>query len=189
MKNFFLLLSILAVAFLTNCAPQGYVSTIENCKYDPKNDQTNYLVLPFGSVKLPGKWEKGRLNKRANQQFFTNKDSVDLAIGFTHFDQYEFNQKGKLRGMPFLLAYYEWDSNFLAKSFGANRVIIESDETNHFMVYRIFKEGGTDNIDTYFLIGEKNGNVSNFSINATKKWTAVFKIEFLKNLFLPKTKI
>jgi hypothetical protein len=94
MKNSFLFVSILTVAFLTNCAPTGYISTTSGCKFDENKNQTHYFVLPLGTVFLPGKWEKTAYNKAANQQFFLNKDSIGIAIGFTRSDGYEFNRKG-----------------------------------------------------------------------------------------------
>ncbi len=49
--------------------------------------------------------------------------------------------------------------------------------------------GGIENvkIDNYFLLGEKNGFVSNFCVMVTDKWTESYKIDFLKKLFLRKT--
>jgi hypothetical protein len=41
-------------------------------------------------------------------------------------------------------------------------------------------------MDSYFLIGEKNGDASNFSISITDKWKEDEKVEFLKKLFLNK---
>jgi hypothetical protein len=40
------------------------------------------------------------------------------------------------------------------------------------------------NFDTYFLVGEKNGNVNNLSIMTTEKWTEDKKVEFLKGLYI-----
>jgi len=38
--------------------------------------------------------------------------------------------------------------------------------------------------DLYFLIGEKNGNLNNFSVMTTDKWTEEKKITFLRNLYI-----
>ena len=58
--------------------------------------------------------------------------------------------------------------------------MIENNSERHYVIYRIYGE----RLDTYFLIGEKNGKVSNFSINITSRWNENEKIKFLKRLFL-----
>jgi hypothetical protein len=66
--------------------------------------------------------------------------------------------------------------------------VIEVDEINHFLIYKLSgKIAEGNNFETYFLAGEKNGNLSVFSINKAKKWDNQTKIDFLKDLFLPKT--
>jgi len=75
---------------LYGCASQS-VSTIVGCDYDESKNQTTYFVLPFGSVSIHGKWEKTHYNNVSGQQFFTNGDSISIAIAFNRFDKYEFN--------------------------------------------------------------------------------------------------
>ena len=52
------------------------------------------------------------------------------------------------------------------------------------MIYRIYGEIEKGKFDTYFLVGERNGFVSNYSIMDTDKWTEKYKIDFLKRLFV-----
>jgi hypothetical protein len=161
-------------------------STLTGCTYDEKKDSTTYFVLPYGSAILPGKWEKEHYNKVSSQQFFTGKDSVNIAIAFVAYDKYEFNPKGKQKGFNFVKAYYEWDSRYMVDAYGLNRKVLERDSIHNFMIYRIYGTIKTSTFDTYFLVGEKKGNASNFSITITDKWTESKKIDFLKNLFLDK---
>lgn len=168
---------------LTNCATQK-TSTLVGGNYSETKNETDYFVLPYGSAILPGKWEKTNYNTISRQQFFRNQDSVIIAIAFGRFDKYEFNKNGSQTGYNFVSAYYEWDSKYFVDSHGLKREIIERDSTKHFMVYRIFGQIEKGDFDTYFLIGEKNGNISNFSISGTDKWTESEKTFFLKNLFL-----
>ncbi len=177
------LLLLLLTIVLTNCATQR-TSTIVGGEYNKTKNETNYFVLPYGSVTLPGKWEKTNYNTISRQQFFKNQDSVNIAIAFGRFDKYEFNKNGLQTGYNFVKAYYEWDSKYFVDSHGLERQMVESDSTNHFMVYRISGQIEKGKFDTYFLIGEKNGNISNFSISDTERWTDIEKTKFLKNLFL-----
>jgi len=57
--------------FLTfyGCASQK-VNVIEGYDYKEKDNQTSYFVLPYGSVSIPGKWNKDHYNSVSHQQFF-----------------------------------------------------------------------------------------------------------------------
>lgn len=179
-KAFFLLQLVI---FLTNCASQKTIVLIGG-DYNKEQNETDYFVLPYGSVTLPGKWEKTNYNTVSHQQFFINEDSVNISIAFARFNKYEFNTDGLNKGYDFVKAYYEWDSQYFVDAHGLKRKPIESDSSNNFMVYRIFGNINEREYDTYFLIGEKNGNVSNLSISKTDIWTEIEKVTFLKNLFL-----
>ena len=153
-------------------------STIVGGGYDAAKDATNYLVFPYGEVSLPGKWEKCGYNKEACQQFFRNRDSVIVAISFAQYNRYEFNKDGAFKGNDFVKAFYEWDSKYFVSN-GFNRIILETDMTKQSIIYRIFG----DKVNTYFLVREKDGHVSNISIHYTDKWSESEKIQFLKSLF------
>ena len=181
--TFKLILTLLLIGFMTSCATQK-TSTLVGGNYNESTNVTDYFVLPYGSVMLPGKWEKKSFNSISNQQFFRNQDSVIVAIAFGRFDKYEFNVDGSQTGHNFVKAYYEWDSNYFVESHGLKRQVVEDDSTNHFMVYRIFGQIEKGKFDTYFLIAEKNGNISNFSISSTDKWNESEKCTFLKKLYL-----
>ena len=182
------LFPLLLIITLSNCATQRTTSTIVGGNYNESTNVTDYFVLPYGSVTLPGKWEKKNFNSISNQQFFRNQDSVIVAIAFGRFDKYEFNVDGSEKGHNFVKAYYEWDSNYFVESHGLKRQVVEDDSTNHFMVYRIFGQIEKGKFDTYFLIAEKNGNISNFSISSTDKWNESEKCTFLKKLYLTEKK-
>lgn len=169
------------ILFLTGCASQR-VSTIVGCDYDEAKNQTDYFVLPFGSVSIPGKWEKTNYNSVSGQQFFTNIDSIRIAIAFNRFDKYEFNSDGSKRGYEFVKAFYDWDSKFFVDSFGLQRRVLENDSIYNFIIYQIHGLTNGAVFNTYFLIGEKNGIVKNLSIT-TDKWAEDKKTEFLKELF------
>jgi hypothetical protein len=60
---------------------------------------------------------------------------------------------------------------------------MESDTIRNYLIYRLYGSANGGEFDTYFLVGEKNGNVSNFSATDTDKWTVEARIEFLKGLY------
>jgi hypothetical protein len=181
-KHTFYVLLILDL-MLASCATQR-ASTTSGSEYDQVKNVTNYFVLPYGTVSLPGKWEKKHYNATSRQQFFTNADSISVAIAFNRYDQYEFNADGAKKGGEFVEAFYAWDTDYFAKNYGLNNKVVEKDNLNHFIIYRLFGTYNGGNFDSYFLIGEKNGNTSNFSISVTDQWPENKKVEFLKGLFL-----
>jgi hypothetical protein len=176
-------LTLIFILILTACASQR-VTTIVGGDYDESKNQTDYFVLPFGSVSIPGKWEKTNYNSVSGQQFFTNIDSIKIAIAFNRFDKYEFNTDGSKNGYEFAKEFYEWDSKFLMDSYGLQRSVVENDSINNFILYQIHGSSNGVKFNTYFLIGVKNGNVSNLSIMATDKWTEDKKTDFLKKLYI-----
>ncbi|MCK9447536.1 MAG: hypothetical protein M0Q41_01020 [Bacteroidales bacterium] len=176
-------LTLLTTLILTGCVSQR-VSTIVGCDYDKSKNQTNYFVLPFGSVSIPGKWEKANYNYVSGQQFFINNDSIRIAIAFNRFDKYEFNAGDLKKGYDFVNAFYEWDSKFFVDSYGLQRNSIENDSINNYILNQIYGFINDAKVDTYFLVGEKNGIVNNFSIMTTDKWAENKKVDFLKGLYI-----
>ena len=172
------LLLLLIVAILSSCgSAKRSTSTIVGGDYDAKKDITEYFVFPYGQVSIPGKWEKTSYNSASRQQFFRNDESVNIAVSFGPYDKYEFNMDGSLKGYEFVEAFYEWESKYFVSN-GLECKILETDKENKHIIYRVFG----NKFDTYILICEKNGFVSNFSINATDKWTEQQKVDFLKSL-------
>ena len=165
------------VSFISCGSAKQATSTIVGGDYDAKKNTTEYFVFPYGQVSIPGKWEKTSYNSVSRQQFFRNDESVNIAVSFGPYDKYEFNKDGSLKGYEFVEAFYEWESKYFVSN-GLECKILETDKGNKHILYRVFG----DKFDTYFLICEKNGFVSNFSINATDKWTEQQKVDFLKSL-------
>ena len=176
---------VIALIFLTSCATQR-TSTIVGCDYDKNKNQTEYFVFPYGSVSIPGEWEKTTYNQIAKQQFFRNPDSITIAIAFGPCDKYEFNATNPMKGFEFVKAFYEWDSDFFVKNYRLNQELVESNESENFIIWRAFGENNNTYWDTYFLFGEKNGFANNLSIMTTDKWTKEDKVTFLKKMYLQK---
>ncbi len=180
LNKYFILITI---ALLTSCASQK-VSTLVAYNYDEEKNTTDYFILPYGSVSIPGRWNKTDYISISRQQFFKNFDNITIAIAFAPYDKYEFNADKPKKELDFALAYYEWDSKYFVETHKLKREFMEKDSTNNFVIYRIFGENEKGKFDTYFLVGERNGFVSNFSIMDTDKWDRKYKIDFLKRLYI-----
>ncbi|MBR5971275.1 MAG: hypothetical protein IK017_01310 [Paludibacteraceae bacterium] len=181
-------LLLLAIVFLAGCrtsSPSRYCSTIVGGKYEESKDSTSYFVLPYGSVMIPGKWKKTSYNNVSRQQFFMNSDSVTLSVVFSRFNGYEFNLDGAKTGYDFVKACYEWETDYFEKIHGLKHMIIEEDKEKHYMIFRVYDASDKANVNTYFLLGEKNGNVSYFSLSRAEKWTEERRLEFLRGLLKP----
>ena len=182
-KTYFFCLTLMLL--LTNCATT-WTSTIVGGEYNASKNVTDYFVIPYGSVSIPGEWTKTNYNSVSKQQFFQNRDSIIIAIAFNRFDKYEFNMNGEHQGFDFVKAYYEWDSKYFVDSHGLQRQEIERDSLNGFITYRIYGQIEKGKFDTFWLVSEKNGNITNISISDTDKWTEIEKLTFMKSLIKQK---
>jgi len=171
------------VFFLGGCASRT-TSTIVACDYDKKHDQTNYTIFPYGSVSIPGKWKRTTYNRAGRQQFFENEHNVVLGVSFGPCNRYEFNADNSKKGFDFVKAFYDWESQYFANDYGMAVEIIEKNESEKYITWRIFGEYNNTPWDAYFIFGEKNGMARNFSIMETDKWTREQKLDFLKDLYL-----
>ena len=187
-RVFKLSLLLSAIVFLAGCrtsSPSRYSSTIVGGEYEESKDSTSYFVFPYGSVMIPGKWEKTTYISASRQQFFQNSDSVLISVIFSRFDGYEFNQDGAKKGYDFVKACYEWETDYFEKTQGLKHIIIEEDKEKNYMIFRVYDASDKANVNTYFLLGEKNGNVSYFSLSRAEKWTEERRLEFLRGLLKP----
>ena len=173
------LLALSAIILLTGCATKSQ-TLIVSCNYDDKKDITNYWVFPRGEVNLPGKWDRVAYNESSGQQFFMNPDSSIVAVAFPRPDEFEFNADGALKGNDFLKAFYDWESEYF-KSYGIETPVIETDTVNHYIIFRALN----NKYDSYFLFGERNGHISNLSMDTrSSKRLENEIVKFLKDLFL-----
>ena len=178
---------LLTIVLFVGCATQR-TSTIVSCDYDTKRNQTDYMVFPYGSVSIPNKWEKATYNSVSKQQFLKNEEGVIIAISFGPSSSYEFNADNSKKGFAFVRAFYEWDSQYFVNTFGLKQDLIEENEANNYIIWRVYGDYNSSQWDTYFLFGEKNGIANNYSIMKTDKRTTEQKVEFLKGLYLDKKK-
>ena len=180
--NLFSMMAVLVV--LTGCGaaktvnPAAKVSSVlVATDYKADKDVTYYTVHPYGQVSIPGKWEKGNYLQSSQQQFFLGPDSTIIALALTSSKKFGFNREGKMKGIDFAKAFYEWDSDYFVEQ-GFERQLIETNEAGNYVLYRIYGEKANN----YFLIREKNGTVSNFSVQSAPKWSEEKSVKFLKSL-------
>ncbi len=176
--NIFKSLIFAIIALLIVSCASNKTSVLVGGDYNKERNETDYFVIPYGSVSLPGKWVKANYLQSSKQQFFVNKDTVTVAVSFGRTDKYEFNRNNAKKGFDFIEAYYKWEHDYFTKS-GLKVDRIESDQAKKYLIFRMH----SPEVDTYFLMGTTKGYTSNFSIS-TDKWTEEEKVEFLKNLFL-----
>jgi len=62
------------------------------------------LFCPMAAFRFPANGKKTSYNSVSRQQFFTNADSIKIAIAIGS-NNYEFNPNGKLTGFAFAEAF------------------------------------------------------------------------------------
>jgi hypothetical protein len=144
------------------------------------------MVFPYGSVSIPGQWDKTSYNQVSKQQFFKNEEGVSIAISFGPCNKYEFNADNTKKGFDFVKAFYEWDAEYFVSTFGLKQDLIEENEEDNYIIWRVYGEYNNSNWDTYFLFGEKKGFANSYAIMSTDKWTIERKLDFLKEIYLEK---
>lgn len=167
-------------AALTGCISQKGITMVVSCEYNAEENTTDYMVVPFGKVSIPGKWERGRYLSNSHQQFFKNQDSTSIAISMALTDSYEFNHSGTLKGYDFAKAFYDWESEYLEKQ-KMMCGIEESDKENGYIIYKVTAE---DDHERYFLYGERRGVAHNYLVSIPGKWDRDQTVKFLRDMFV-----
>lgn len=170
------------IGFLLNCSFTGIAqsrSTITGINYNKKKDRTEYLVFPYGSIHLPGRWKKEEYIKSSRQQAFRN-DSVFVLAALLPCDKFEFSEPG-LEGFAFVQKYYKWEAEFNSNKRQLTTERLVEDSLENYIVFKVFG----NNINNTFLFGARGCSVFGISVS-TSKWTEEQKILFLKNVYLEK---
>lgn len=170
------------ISFLSGCTTHT-TNVLTGCQYDEEKDQTDYFVLPYGQVSIPGKWQQAGFNSTSRQQFFKNEEGITLTVSFVYIGKYEFNKDRSKQGFEFVKSNYEWESVFFKETYGLQSEMIEQDSVHNYIVWRLYGEYGNSSWDTYFLFGIRDGIADNFSVMKTDKWKREQNIVFLKELY------
>lgn len=158
-------------------------STITSFYYNKRKDQSEYSVLPFGQISLPGKWKKEQFDKVSKQQrFIKSDDSLWLSVLFARCDRFEFNHDASQTGFAFVKAYYDWEKNFFTQTGELKAEIIEQDSARAYLIWHLYGVAKKQEVDCYFLYRDNNCRVSNFYLEYAQKLNASARISFLKSL-------
>ena len=87
-------------------------STIESVNFDQKKNATTYMVIPFGTVNLKGKWEEVKFNNVSKQKTFINADSIKMLVCINDCKNYEFNSDRKATNEKFIERFYNWEKEY-----------------------------------------------------------------------------
>ena len=126
---------------LASCgvAHKKATTTLTSVDYDSKTDRTIYMVFPYGSVKLPGKWLKGAYNQPSRQQYFRRADSLRLGIAIGPASHLEFYRQG-MEGLAFATAYYEWETKYQREQLHQKTQLLRADTARGYTIWRVYSE-------------------------------------------------
>lgn len=174
----FVIIITVLVSFYSCSITGTSTSTIVSTSYDKDKNLTTHTVFPYGTIDIPNKWGKINYISSSRQYILMNEDSIQLFISFSAIDKYEFNNDKSLQGYDFLKAFYKWDADYFNKEFTLKNEIIEENQTSKYIIYKIFGE----KVNSIFLVHEKDGFITNLSIQINNKWSEHQEIDFLKSL-------
>ncbi len=138
------------------------------------------MILPYGEVKIPGKWTKTKENAISGQHSFIGVDSVRIAVALQPWDKYEFSHNNpEVTPDNFVKKFYEWDANYLKEQTGGQLRIVKEDKQKGYLIWNL--SNGQIPQD-YFLFGLKGKIAHNLSI-ISDKWDEDRKVKFLEQLY------
>ncbi|MGV4600769.1 hypothetical protein [Ornithobacterium rhinotracheale] len=178
------LVVIVILLFLASCScPKSATYTIVGVHYVEKKNITEYMVLPYGTVFIPGKWEKAEYLNHSRQQYFNNENGNRISIALGPNNKFEFNQDGSKKGFDLLKAYFEWEKEYFANTVKVDVKLIEENPNDNYLIFQIYKkEDGMIKVNNYFFITEKHNTFYIFSVQTLGKWNQEQAINFLKEI-------
>ena len=177
---FFLLLLV-----LSGCH-RRMAPTITAGEYNEKTNRTDYVVLPYGGVSLPGKWIHGRYRKESRQQYFSNFDSSVVSIAFGPCDKLGFPTKGAT-GYSFVKLYNEWETKYQSELLKMQVKVIVADSADKYMIWQVSGDGG---VNQFNLCGARDCSCGECAFQmftiVSNKLTDEQKVKFLQDIYLEK---
>jgi hypothetical protein len=179
---FFIVFLFQANEMLAQKRKKGF-STIESINFYQKKNITTYMIFPFGTVNLKGKWEAVKFNKVSKQKTFRNADSIEILVCINECRNYEFNNDTKASNDSFIERFYTWEKEYFEQNPTLKATIIEHDTINNYLIWNLKGKMNEDEIDTIFFIAEKNCNVISLSMYATKLMSTEDRIKLIKETY------
>lgn len=158
-------------------------STLESVNFDKKKNVTTYMIFPFGTVYLKGKWEEVKFNNVSKQKTFRNADSIEILVCINDCKNYEFNNDRKATNEKFIERFYTWEKEYFEQNPNLKVTIIEQDTINNYLIWNIKGKLKEEEIDTILFIAEKNCNVKTLSIFKTNLMTTEDRIKLIKETY------
>ncbi|MCK0205781.1 hypothetical protein [Ornithobacterium rhinotracheale] len=98
------------------------------------------MVLPYGTVFIPGKWEKAEYLNHSRQQYFNNENGNRISIALGPNNKFEFNQDGSKKGFDLLKAYFEWEKEYFTNTVKVDVKLIEENPNDNYLIFQIYKK-------------------------------------------------
>ena len=169
---------------ILGCGVPKTMTTITGGSYDKKKDRTSYFVIPYGSASLPGNWVQLSYNNTSRQQFFRNKDSVEISVAFGPANKFEFSKPG-LKGFALAKTYYEWESKYQREARHGNTQLITQDSSNNYVLWK-YSNG---KVAVFYLFAGREcdcsgGAFEEISIRSKSAMTEDNQIKMLRDIYL-----
>ena len=165
MKQQTIFIGLIFLLMVTFSCKSTSTSVITGENYDSKKDETTLILVPYGNITIPNKWNKKSYNEISKQHFFTNSDSTTLAIAKNPKQKYPFYQNED-SDKEFVINFVKWEADY----FKEKGIIVTTLEDKSSQGYILFEaKTGEDKYDI-FLIGSKNGFAYNF-LSSSNVWT------------------
>ncbi len=119
--------------------------------YNASDNSTDYEVLPYGKVTMPGKWIAGMYNKTSRKQVFYRDDTTTLTVVIAPCASSPFSKDG-MTGYEFVRNYYKVEAQYQTEFFEQTPKLLVEDKENRYMLWMVHSDG----IDQYFLCGVKD---------------------------------
>jgi len=171
--HFFKALLLFVCVALSGCY-DGQRTMLIADSYSPEKDVTTLQLIPYGDIKIPGKWTKTSFNESSKQHFFSNSDSISIAVALNPMKKYSFYQPD-VSAEEFLTAFFNWEKDFYEQN---GIAVTKINREPNYVIFSVKKE----NINTILLFGAKEDMALNYAISSTK-WDDSQRIKFLKTLF------
>lgn len=171
-NHVFLALGLLLLA----ACKSSYDSLLIADEYSEKKDMTTLTMLPYGSIEIPGKWDKVYYNESSRQHYFKNSDSVGIAITKNPMKNYPFFEEG-MKAKDFSKAWYTWEE----EHYSSKGIQIEQLKSNEEAGYVIWK-ATAERTNNIFLYGVKKNMAYNLG-SVDDRWPEEERIAFLEALW------
>lgn len=165
-----------AVMSLWSACASTRTSSVIADRYDASTDRTELIVVPYGTVNLPGKWTKLSYDAASRQHFFTNVDSVVVAVAKQPKEKYPFYSKEQ-SDVQFISEFHKWEADYWTGQ-GLSTRVVEDRSADGVIIWKVIGE----QVNTTFLFGAKGNYAYNLSVSAGA-WDDGTTQQFLKDLY------